>query len=59
MVLAIFGSVVNHLNYYNNTIPTLSIEYWFLVALKKLYAHHPKKNLLFFGISRKQVSNIF
>ena len=48
MVLATLGSVVNHLNYYNNTIPTLSIEYWFLVALKKLYAHHPKKSLLSF-----------
>ena len=60
MVLATLGSVVNHLNYYNNTIPTLSREDQFLVALMKLRVHHPNEELaLLFGISRKQVSNIF
>ena len=62
MVLATLGrpSVVNHLNYYNNTIPTLSREDQFLVALMKLRVHHPNEEpALLFGISRKQVSNIF
>jgi hypothetical protein len=60
LVLATLGCAANKLEYYNGSLPTVSIEDQFLITLMKLRVHHPNEELaLLFGIDRKQISNIF
>ena len=60
MVLSTLGSAAFDLNYYYGSIPQISIEDQFFLTLIKLRRHPTNKELgIFFGISEKQVSNIF
>ena len=60
MVLVTLGLAAHHLRYYYGITPRLSIEDQFFLTLIKLRTHPTNRELgFFFGLSQKQVSNIF
>ena len=60
IVLSTLGSAAHNLNYFFGGKPSLVVEDQFFLTLIKLRLHKPHQELsILFGISEKQVANIF